>query len=60
MQLKYRGCAYDSNSTSIQAASSNATLTYRGVKYQQKQQAPQVTQPQCPSLMYRGSIYFAC
>jgi Domain of unknown function (DUF4278) len=60
MQLKYRGCSYDSNSTNTQAAPSNATLIYRGVKYQPNSAAPQFATSQPHSLMYRGSIYFAC
>jgi hypothetical protein len=60
MQLKYRGCAYNSDSSTVQAVSSNITLTYRGVKYQPNAAAPQFATPQNRPLMYRGSMYFAC
>jgi Domain of unknown function (DUF4278) len=60
MQLKYRGCSYDSKSTNTQAAPSNATLIYLGVKYQQNATTPQLAAPQPRSMMYRGSIYFTC
>lgn len=59
MQLKYRGCSYDSNSTSAQVAPSNPTLIYRGVKYQQNSAAPQRATSQCQTLTYRGLVYFA-
>lgn len=59
MQLKYRGCSYNS-STSVPAAPSNAVLTYRGIQYQRDSKAPQFANSQGKTLMYRGSIYSAC
>ncbi|MBN8561091.1 MAG: DUF4278 domain-containing protein [Leptolyngbya sp. UWPOB_LEPTO1] len=59
MQLKYRGCSYDSNSTSAQVAPSNPTLIYRGVKYQPNSVAPQLATSQRQPLTYRGTGYFA-
>lgn len=58
MQLKYRGCAYTPNAT--QATPANVILTYHSIQYRRNATAPQFIQPQHPSLMYRGFLYFAC